>query len=160
MNQELQDVQAGFGKGRGTKDQIANILWIIDKASALKKAKIYFCFIDCVDHEKLWKILQEMEIPDHLICLLRNLHAGQEQQNGCGTRDRFQIGKGVFQSCIVSPRLFNLCTYCMWNVKLDESQAGIRIARRNINNLRYADNTTPMTEREEEWTVALNGHES
>ena len=111
MNHELQDVQAGFGKGRGTKDQIANILWIIDKASALKKAKIYFCFIDCVDHEKLWKILQEVGIPDHLTCLLRILHAGQIEtvRTRHGTTEWFKIGKGECEGCILSPCLFNFC---------------------------------------------------
>ena len=111
MNQELQDVQAGFGKGRGSKDQIANICWIIDKASALKKEKIY-CFIDCVDHKKLENSSRDGNTrppylpPEKPPCRTR-------KQNGRGTIDRFQIGKGVFQGCIVSPRLFNLCTYCM-----------------------------------------------
>ena len=104
MNNELADVQAGFIKGRGTKDQIANIRWIIKKAREFQK-NIYFCFIDntkafdCVDHNKLWKILKEMGIPDDLICLLRNLYAGQEAtvRTGHGTTDWFQIGKGVCQ---------------------------------------------------------------
>ena len=108
---------------------------------------IYFCFIDyakafdCVDHNKLWKILKEMGIPDHLTCLLRNLYAGQEAtvRTGHGTTDWFQIGKGVRQGCIFSPCLFNLYVeYIMWNVGLDETQAGIKIAGSNINNLRYA----------------------
>ena len=115
MNWELPDVQAGFRKGRGTRDQIANIHWIIKKAREFQK-NIYFCFIDyakafdCVDHNKLWKILQEMGIPDHLICLLRNLYASQEAtvRTGHGTTDWFQIGKGVCQSCILSHYLFNL----------------------------------------------------
>ena len=115
MNQELPDVQAGFRKGRGTRDQIANIHWIIEKAREFQK-NIYFSFIsypktfDCVDHNKLWKILKEMGIPDHLTFLLRNLYAGQEAtvQTGHGTRDCFQIGKGVRQDCILSPCLFNL----------------------------------------------------
>ena len=120
---------------------------------------ICFCFIDytkasnCVDHNKLWKILQEMGIPDHLMCLLRNLYSGQEAtvRNGHGTTDWFQIGKGVFQGCILSPCLFNLyAEYIMRNAGLDEAQAGIKIARRNINNLRYADDTTLMAESEEE----------
>ena len=116
MNQELPDVQAGFRKGKETRDQIANIRWMIKKAREPQEKKIYFCFInyakafDCVDHNKLWKILKEMEIPDHLSCLLRNLYAGQEAtvRNGHGTTDWFQIGKGVCQGCILSPCLFNL----------------------------------------------------
>ena len=116
VNCELLDVQTGFRKGRGTRDQIANIHWIIEKARELQK-NIYFCFIDCarafdcVDHKKLWKILKEMGIPDHLICLLRNLYAGQEAtvRTGHGTTDWFQIGKGVRQGCILLPCLFNFC---------------------------------------------------
>ena len=111
-NSELPDVQAGFRKGRGTRDQIANIRWIIKKAREFQK-NIYFCLIDyikVVDHDKLWKILEEMGIPDHLTCLLRNLYAGQEATVGTGheTTDWFQIGKGVRQGCILSPCLFNL----------------------------------------------------
>ena len=158
MNQELPDVQAGFRKGRGTRDQIANICWIIEKAREFQK-NISFCFIDyakafdCVDHNKLWKILKEMGIPDHLTCLLKNLYAGQEAivRIGHGTTDWFQIGKGVCQGCILSPCLFNLyAEYIMRNSGLEEEQAGIKIARRNTNNLRYADDTTLMAEREEE----------
>ena len=120
---------------------------------------IYFCFIDsakafdCVDHNKLWKILQEMGIPDHLICLLRNLYAGQEAtvRTGHGTTDCFQIGKEVHQGCILSPCLFNFyAEYIMRNAGLEEAQAGIKIAGRNINNLRHADDTTLMAESEEE----------
>ena len=120
---------------------------------------IYFCFInyakafDCVDHNKLWKILQEMGIPDHLTHLLSNLYAGQEAtvRNGHGTTDWFQIRKGVRQGCILSPCLFNLyAEYIMRNAGLDEAQAGIKIARRNISNLRYADDITLMAESEEE----------
>ena len=115
VNRELPDVQAGFRKGRGTRDQIANIFWIMEKAREFQKS-IYFCFIDyakafdCVDHNKLWKILKEMGIPDHLIYLLRNLYAGQEAtvRTGHGTADWFQIGKGVRQGCILSPSLFKL----------------------------------------------------
>ena len=115
MNRELPYVQAGFRKGRGTRDQIPNIHWIIEKAREFQK-NIYFCFIDyakafdCVDHNKLWKILQEMGIPDHLTCLLRNLYAGQEAavRTGHGATDWFQIGKGACQGCILSPCLFNL----------------------------------------------------
>ena len=115
MNHELPDIQAGFRKGKGTRDQIANICWIIEKAREFQK-NIYFCFIDyakafdCVDHNKLWKILKEMGIPDPLTCLLRNLCAGQEAtvRTGHGTTDWFQIGKGVHQGCILPPCLFNL----------------------------------------------------
>ena len=115
MNREVPDVQAGFSKGRGTRDQIANIHWIIEKARELLK-NISFCFIDCaktfddVDHNKLWKTLQGMGIPDHLTCLLRNLYAGQEVtvRTGHGTTDWFQLGKGVRQGCILSSCLFNL----------------------------------------------------
>ena len=147
MNCELPDVQAGFRKGRGTRDQIVNICWIIEKAREFQK-NIYFYFIDYakafdwVDHNKLWKILQEMGIPDHFTCLLRNLYAGQETtvRTGHGTTDWFHIGKGVHQGCILSPCLFNLdAKYIMGDVRLDESQAGIKIAGKNINNLRYAD---------------------
>uniref|UniRef100_A0A4W2CGT2 RNA-directed DNA polymerase n=1 Tax=Bos indicus x Bos taurus TaxID=30522 RepID=A0A4W2CGT2_BOBOX len=158
VNRELPDVQAGFRKGRGTRDQIANIRWIMEKAREFQK-NIYFCFLDyakafdCVDHNKLWKILKEMGIPDHLTCLLRNLYAGQEAtvRTGHGTTDWFQIGKGVHQGCILSPYLFNLyAEYIMRNAGLEETQAGIKIAGRNINNLRYADDTTLMAESEEE----------
>ena len=158
MNHELPNVQVGFRKGRGTRDQIANLCWIIGKAREFQK-NIYFCFIDyakafdCVDHNKLWKILKEMEIPDHLTCLLRNLYAGQEAtvRTGHGTTDWFQIGKGARQGCILSPCLFNLdAGYIMRNAGLEEAQAGIKIARRNINNLSYADDTTIMAESKEE----------
>ena len=144
MNHELPDVQAHFRKGRETRDQIANICWIIEKAREFQK-NIYFCFIDyakafdCVDHNKLWKILQEMGIPDHLTCLLRNMYAGQEAtvRTGHGTTDWFQIGKEVHQDCILSPCLFNsYAEYIMRNAGLEEAQAGIKIARRNINNFR------------------------
>ena len=120
---------------------------------------MYFCFIDyakasdCVDHNKLWKILKEMGIPDHLTCLLSNLYAGQEAtvRTGHGTTDWFQIGKGVHQDCILSPCLFNFyAEYIMRKAGLEEAQAGIKIAGRNINNLRYADDITLMAEREEE----------
>ena len=152
LNHELPDVQAGFREGRGTTDQIANICWIMGKAKEFKKS-IYFCFIDyakafdCVDHDKLWKILKEMGIPVHLTCLLRNLYAGQEAtvRTGHGTTDWFQIGKEVRQGCILSP-----CLFRMRNAGLDEAQAGIKIAGRNVNNLRYADDTTLMAESEEE----------
>ena len=120
---------------------------------------IYFCFIDyakdfdCVDHNKLWKILKEMGIPDQLTCLLGNLYAGQEATVSTGheTMDWFQTGKGVCQGCILSPCLFNLYVeYIMWNARLDEAQAGIKIARRNMYNLRYTDDTTLMAESKEE----------
>ena len=135
---EIPDVQAAFRKGRGTRDQIANIRWIIKKAGEFHKY-IYFCFIDyakafdCVDHNKLWKILKEMGIPDHLTCLWRNLYAGQEAtvRTGHGTTDWFQIGKGVRKGCILSPCLFNLYAgYIMRNAGLEEAQAGIKIAWR------------------------------
>ena len=157
VNCELPDVQAGFRKGRGTRDQTANIRWIIKIARVFQKS-FYFCFIDyaiafeCVDHNKLWKILKEMGIPDHLTCLSRNLYAGQEAtvRTGHGTTDWFQIGKGVHQGCILSSCLFNLyAEYIMRNTGLAEAQAGIKIAERNINNLRYAD-TTLMADSEEE----------
>ena len=157
MNCELPDVQAGFRKGRGTRDQIANIHWIIEKARELQK-NIYFCLIDytkafdCVDHNKLWKILKEMGIPDHLTCLLRNLYAGQEAtvRTGHGTTDWFQIVKGVRQGCILSPYLFNFYAEdIMRNAGLEEAQTGIKVAGKNINNLRYADDTTLMAESKE-----------
>ena len=145
-------------KGRGTRDQIANICWIIEKIREFQE-NIYFCFIDytkafnCVNHNKLWKILKEMGIPDHLTCLLRNLYAGQEAtvRTGHGTTDWFQIEKGVHQGCMLSPCLFNLyAENIMRNTGLEEAQAGIKTAGRNINNLRYADDTTLMAESEEE----------
>ena len=157
-NCELPDVQAGFRKGRGTRDQIANIHWITEKAREFQKNND-FCFIDytkafdCVEHNKLWKILKEIGTPDRLTCLLRNLYAGQKAtvRTGHGTTDWFQIGKGVRQGCILSPCLFNLyAEYILRNSGLEETQAGIKIARRNINNLRYADDTTLMAGREEE----------
>ena len=157
VNCELPGVQAAFGKGRGTRDQIANICWIIEKAREFQE-NIYFCFTDyakasdCVDHNKLWKILKEMGIPDHLTCLLRNLYAGQEAtvRTGHGTTDWFQIEKGVYQGCKLSPCLFNLyAEYIMRNTGLEEAQAGIKIAGKSINNLRYADDTTLMAESKE-----------
>ena len=158
MNCEFTDVKAGFRKGRETKHQILNIRWIIKKAREFQK-NIYFCFIDYakafdyVDHNKPWKILKEMEIPDHLTCVLRNLYAGQEAtvRTGHGTTEWFQIRKGVHQGCILSPCLFNFyAEYIMRNTGLEEAQAGIKIAGRNISNLRYADDTTLMAESEEE----------
>ena len=158
MNRELPDVHTGFRKGRGTRDQIANIGWIIEKAREFQKI-IYFCFIDyakafdCVDHNKLWKILKGVRIPDHLTCLLRNLYAGQEAtvRTGRGTMDWFQIKNGVRQGYILSLCLCNLyAEYIMRNAGLEEAQARIKIAGRNTNNLRYADNTTLMAENVEE----------
>ena len=142
VNHELPDVQTGFRKGRGTRDKITNICWIIEKAKEFQK-NIYFCFIDyakifdCVDHNKLWKILKEMGIPDHLTCLMKNLYEGQEAvRTEHGTINWFQIGKGVCQGCLLSPCLFNLyAEYIMPNARLDEAQAGIKVIRRNINNL-------------------------
>ena len=154
VNHELPDVQAGFRKGRGTRDRIVNICWIIKKqessrdtfTSALLTTKAF----DCVDHSKMWKIFQEMGITYHLSCLLRHLYAGQEAtvRTGHGTTDLFQIGKQVSQGCILSPCLFNVyAEYIMWNARLDEAQAGIRVAGKNIDNLRYADNSTLKAER-------------
>ena len=136
MNHELPDVQAGFRKNRGTRDQMANICWIVEKPRDFQK-NIYFCFIgyakasDCVDHNELWKILKEMGTPDHLTCLLRNLYTGQEAtvRTGHGTMDWFQTEKGIHQGWILSPCLFNLyAEYIMQNAGLDEAQAGIKIA--------------------------------
>ena len=162
MNCELPDVQTGFRKGRGTRDQIANIFCITEKARQFQK-NIYLCFIDdakafdCMDLNKLWKILQEMGIPDHLTCLLSNLYAGQEATVGTGRGTAWiQSRKGVYcilyiQDCILSPCLFNLNAECiMRTARMDEAQAGIKIARRNINNLRYADDTNLMAESEEQ----------
>ena len=158
MNHELPDVQAGFRIGRGARDQIPNIHWITKKAREFQE-NIYFYFIDyakafdCVDHNKLWKILKEMGIPDHLTCLLRNLYTGQVATVRLRheTMDWFQTGKGVHQGCILSPCLFNFhAEYIMRNSRLDEEQTGIKFAGRNINNLRCTDDTTLMAESEEE----------
>ena len=151
-------VQAALRKGKGTRDQFVNIPCVIEKKFW---KNLYFYFIDyakafdCVGHNKLWKILKEMGIPDHLTCLLRNLYAGQEAtvRTGHGIADWFQIRKGVHQGCLLSPCLFNLYAECiMRNAGLDEAQTGIKITRRNINNLRYADDTTLIAESEEELT--------
>ena len=155
MNYELPDVQAGFRKDRGTRDQIANILWIIKKAKEFQQ-NIYFCLLTMPKALTVWittnwKILKEMGIPDHLTCLLRNLYAGQEAtvRTGDGTTDWLKIAKGVCQ--VLSPCLFNLyAEYIIQNAGLDEAQAGIKAAGRNISNLRYADDTTIMAESEEE----------
>ena len=133
MNQELPDVLAGFRKGRGNRDQVANICWIIEKVREFQK-NIYFCFIDytrafdCVDHNKLWKILQEMGIPDHLTCLLRNLYASHKAtvRTRYGTTNWFKIGRGVCQACILSACSYNLyAEYIMQSAGLDEAQARI-----------------------------------
>ena len=162
MNREIPDVQAGFGKGRGTRGQIANICWIIKKAREFQK-NIYFCFIDyasafdCVDHNKLWKFIQEMGIPDHLTCLLRNLHAGQEATvtTVYGTTDCSKSGKEYVKTVYCHPAYLTYAEYIMRNAGMDEAQAGIKIARRNINNLRYADNITLMAEWEEKLKSVL-----
>ena len=154
LNWKLPDVQTGFRKGRGTKDQIANIHWIIAKASEFQE-NIYFCFIDndkafdCVDHNKLWKILWNTKPlwPASWETYIRS----RRNRTGHGTTDWFKIGKEVRQGYMLSPCLFNLYVeYIMGNAGLDEVQAGIKIAGRNINNLRYADDTTLMAENEEE----------
>ena len=146
VNWELSDVQTGYRKGKGTRDQTANICWIIEKVREFKK-NIYFCFIDyakafeCVDHHRLWKILKVMGIPDHLNCLLRNVYAGQVRTVH-GMIDSFKIETGVHQGCILSPCLFSLyAEYIIWSARLRESQVGLEIARRSIGNLRYAGDT-------------------
>ena len=155
MNRELPGVQAGFRNGRGTRDQIANICWIIKKARKFQKTSTSALLTTPkpLCGSQLWKILQYMGIADHLTCLLRNLYAGQEAivRTGHGTIDWFQIEKGVCQGCILSPCLFNLYVeFIMQNAGLDEAQAGIKIIERKINNLRYADDTTLMAESREE----------
>ena len=145
VNRELPDVYAGLRKGRRTRDQVANIRWIIEKTREFQK-NIYFCFIDyakafdCVNHNKLWKILKEMGIPDHLTCLLSNLYADEKKataRTGRGPTDWFQIGKGASQGYILSPCLFNLyAEYILRNAGLEEAQAGIKIVGRSINNLK------------------------
>ena len=146
VNWELPDIQVGLRKGRGTRDVIANIHWIIEKTRKFQE-NIYLCFIDytkafdCVDHNKLWKILQEMGIADHRTSLLRNLYAGQEAtvRTRQGRMDWFKIGKGVCQGCIMSPCLFNFfAEYIIQNARMDEAKAGFKTAGRNINNLRYS----------------------
>ena len=156
MNHELPDIKAGLRKGRETRDQIANICWIIEKQESSRKtstsALLTMLKSLTVWITTNWKILQEMGIPDHLTYLLRNLYAGQEAavRTGHGTTDWFQIGKGVRQGCILSPCLFNLyAEYIMRNPGLDEAQAGIKITGRNSNNLRYTDDTILMAESEE-----------
>ena len=161
MNRELPDVQAGFRKGRGTRDQIANICCIIEKAREFQKT---ICFINCakafhcVDHNKLWKILRDGNIRSPYLPP-EEPGAGQEAtvRTRHGTMDWFQIGKGVHQGCILSPCLFNLyAEYIMRNAGLEEALAGIKIARRNINNLRYADDTTLMAGSEELKSILIS----
>ena len=163
VNSELPDVQGGFRKVRGTRDQIANIHWTIKKAREFQK-NIYFCFTDYakafdgVDHNKLWEIQKEIGIPNHLTCLFRNLYAGQEAtvRTGHGTTDWSHVGKAVHQGCILSPCLFNLyAEYIMRNTGLEEAQGGIKIVRRNISNLIHADDTTLRAENEEELKTLL-----
>ena len=157
VNHELRDVQAGLRKGRGTRDQIANICWNIEKRKSSRKTSASALLTMpkplTVWITTNWKILQEMGLPDHLTCLLQNLYAGQEAtvRTGHGTTDWFQIGKGVCQGCMLSPCLFNLHAECiMRNAELDEAQARNKIPGRKINNLRYADDTTLKAESEEE----------
>ena len=152
MNHEIPNVQAGFRKGRATRDQIANIHWIIEKAREFQKT-FYFCFIeytkafDCVNHNKLWKTLQTTLSNSWEICM----QVKKQLRTGHGTTDWSQIGKGVHQGCILSPCLFNLyAEYTMWNAGLDEALARIKIVGRNINNLRYADDTILLAKSEEE----------
>ena len=155
MNHELPDVQADFKKGRGTRDKIANICWIIEKAREFQEnisASLTMPKPLTVWITTNWKILKEMGIPAHLTCLLRNLYAGQEAtvRTGHGPTDWFQIGKGVHQGCISSPCLSNLyAEYIMRNAGLDDAQTGIKIAGRNISNVRYAYDTTLKAESEE-----------
>ena len=156
VNQELPDFQAGFRKDRGTRDQIANICWIIEKQENSRKqnktTKTSTSSLTMLKPLTVWdtinwKMFQEMGLPDHLTYFLRNLYAGQEAtvRTGHGTPDWFQIGKEVLQACILSPCLFNLyAEYIMRNARMDEAKAGIKISGRNINNLRYADDTTLM----------------
>ena len=157
MNWELPDIQAGFRKGRGTRDQIADIQWNLEKARKFQQ-NTYICFTDYakafnfVDHNKLWKTLKDMGIPDYLTCLLRNLDASRETavRTLCRTTDWLRIEKGAQQRYLLAPCLFNLYTDHMWNAGLDELQEGIKISRRNINHLKYADDMTLKVENEEE----------
>ena len=156
MNHEIPDGQAGFRKGRGTRDQMRTFVGSSKKQASSRKpstsALLTMPNLLTVWITTNWKILMDMGIPDHLTCFLRNLYAGQEAtvRTRHGTMDWFQIGKGVHQGCILSPSLFNLyAEYIMRNVGLDKVQAGIRIAGRNINNLRYSNDTTLTAEREE-----------
>ena len=166
VNHELPDVQAGFRKGRGTRDQISKICWVLEKAREFQKTSISALLTMpkplTVWITANWKTLKEMEIPDHLTCLLRNLYADQEAtvRTGCGTTDWFQIRKVVHQGCILPPCVFNLYAENITrNARLDEAQAVIKIAGRNINNLRYADDTTFMAESKEELKEPLDESE-
>ena len=153
MNQQLPDVQTGFRKSRGTRDQIANIRWIMEKEREFQKKTCTSASLTTLKPLTVWKILKETGVPDHLTCLLKNLYAGQEAtaKTRHGTVDRFKIGKRIQQGCIMSSSLFNLHEESIvWNARLDDSQARIKIARGNINYLRYADDTTLATESEEE----------
>ncbi|CAF2102339.1 unnamed protein product [Rotaria magnacalcarata] len=163
MARELPDVPAGFRSGRGTRDHIANIRWIMGKAREFQKY-IYLCFIDytkafdCVDHNKLWTVLNDMGVLKHLICLLKNLYTDQEAtvRTEYGLTEWFKNEKGVRQGCILSPCLFNLyAEYIMRSAELDETEVGIKISGRNINNLRYADDTTLMAENEDHLKTLL-----
>lgn len=163
MTRELPDVQAGFRRGRGTRNQISNIRWIMEKAREFQK-DIYFCFIDysktfdCVDHNKLWIVLNNMGVPNHLIRLLKNLYVDQEAavKTEFGLTEWFKIGKGVRQGCILSPYLFNLyAEYIMRKAGLEETEIGIKIGGRNLNKLRYADDTTLMAENEKDLKILL-----
>ncbi|KAA3669964.1 uncharacterized protein DEA37_0012425 [Paragonimus westermani] len=163
ITRELPEVQAGFRRGRGTRDHIANIRWIMEKAREYQK-DIFLCFIDyskafdCVDHNKLWSVLQNMGVPKHLICLLKNLYTDQQAsvRTDYGLTDWFDIKKGVRQGCILSPCLFNLyAEFIMRKAEIDESDVGVKVAGRNINNLRYADDTTLLTESEEDLVSLL-----
>ena len=156
--ENIQIFKLGLEKAEEPQIKLPTSIGSSKKQESSRK-NIYFCFIDCakafdcVDHNKLWKILKVMGIPDHLTCLLRNLYAGQEEtvRTGHGKTDWFQIGKGICQGYILSPCLFNLyAEYIMRNAELEETQAGIKIAGRNINNLRYADDTTPLMAESEE----------
>jgi len=156
VNTEIPDLQTGFRKGRGTRDQIANICWIIEKAREFQKT-IYFCFIDYaktfdyVDHNKLWKILQEMGIPDHLTFLWRNLYAQETTvRTRQGKQTAFKFGKEYVKAVYFHSAYLTYAEYIMQNAKPDEAQTGIKIFERNINNLIYADDTTLMAESEEE----------
>lgn len=163
IERELPDVQAGFRKGRGTRDQIENLRWIMEKAREFQK-EIFLCFIDyskafdCVRHTRLWNVLQQIGIPQHLIELIKNWYANQEAtvKTEYGNTDWFNIGKGVRQGCILSPYLFNIyAEQIMKQADLEETTAGVKIGGRNINNLRYADDTTLMAESTEDLKYLL-----
>ena len=161
VNREIPDVQAGFRKGRGTRDQVANICWIIEKAREFQK-NIYSCFIgyakafDCVDHNKLDNSERDGNTRPPDLPLEKPICRSGSNRTGHGTTDWFQIGKGVRQGCILLPCLFNFfAEYIMRNAGLEEAQAGIKIARRNINNLRYANDTTLMAESDEKLNSLL-----